>query len=198
MLQDVADFDERAAAQLAVMHAFGLRFKEAVMFRPHVDVVTTAQAGRGENGPAHDYVALHRGTKGGRLRHVPVIKPEQHAALDQARRVARKEDESLSDPCYSLVRAIRHLRYVMERFGITKRALGVTPHGLRHGFAAARYETEAGVPAPVQATERASAEVDAQARLIVSEELGHSRRQITSVYLSSSRALVKQPDDTPR
>ena len=41
----VAEQDENAAASLALMAAFGLRFKEAVMLRPHVDVVTAEQAG---------------------------------------------------------------------------------------------------------------------------------------------------------
>ncbi len=47
-IDDVARYDERAAASLALMRAFGLRFKESVMFRPHVDVVTAAQAGKPE------------------------------------------------------------------------------------------------------------------------------------------------------
>lgn len=186
VILEVADFDERAAAQLAVMAAFGLRFKEAVMFRPHVDVVTAAQAGRVDGNATH-FVALHRGTKGGRFRHVPVITPEQAAALDQARRVVAKEDESLSAPGYTLIRAIRHLRYVMEKFGITKQELGVTPHGLRHGYAAKRYRDEAGVDAPVQSTARAAEACDDRARLMISRELGHSRRQITNAYLGSSR-----------
>ena len=34
-------------------------------------------------------------------------------------------------------------------------------------------------------------ESDERARLVVSRELGHSRKQITSVYLSSSRATIE-------
>lgn len=195
LLDAVATFDERAAAQLAVMNAFGLRFKEAVMLRPHVDIVTAAQAGRSEDEAAH-YVALHRGTKGGRFRHVPVVTAQQVAAVERARRVAAKDDQSLSDPAYTLVRAIRHLRYVMERFGVTKRDLGVTPHGLRHGYAARRYHEEAGVGAPVQVAARADRQRDEDARLVVSRELGHSRKQITSVYLGSSRpATLSEASD---
>lgn len=194
VIQEVADHDERVAAQLAMMRTFGLRAKEAVMFRPHVDVVTAAQAGRDASGAMH-YVVINRGTKGGRLRYVPADSQEQRAALDRGRRVAGKADESLSDPRYTLVQAIRHQRYVMERMDITKRGLGVTAHGLRHGYAAQRYEAESGVPAPVQSSERAPADVDERARLIVSEELGHSRKQITNVYLGSSRT---DPKKSPR
>ena len=190
MIAEVTTFDERAAAQLALMQAFGLRFKEAVMVRPHVDVVTAAQAGRSAN-EAEFFMAIHRGTKGGRFRHVPVVSPEQVAALERAKRVVSKADESLSDPGYTLVRAIRHLRYVMERYGITKRCLGVTPHGLRHGFAARRYEDEVNSDAPALDDVGALRESDERARLVVSRELGHSRKQITSVYLSSSRATIE-------
>lgn len=190
LIAEVASFDERAGAQLALMHAFGLRFKEVVMIRPHVDVVTAAQAGRNAN-EAEFFIAIHRGTKGGRFRHVPVVSPEQVAALERARRVVSRADESLSDSRYTLVRAIRHLRYVMEKFGITKRDLGVTPHGLRHGFATRRYQDEVGADAPAPDDVGALRKSDERARLVVSRELGHSRKQITSVYLNSSRATIE-------
>ena len=38
--------------------------------------------------------------------------------------VAPGENDSLSDPRYQLARAIRHQRYVMELFGLTKARLG--------------------------------------------------------------------------
>ena len=81
--------------------------------------------------------------------------PSQLAAIEHARRVAPGENDSLSDPRYQLARAIRHQRYVMELFGLTKAMLGVTAHGLRHGYAAERYEAEAGVAPPVATNERA-------------------------------------------
>jgi hypothetical protein len=54
-----------AAASLRLMQAFGLRFKESLMLRPHQDVLTAQQAGRPADGPAR-YLDTHRGTKGGR------------------------------------------------------------------------------------------------------------------------------------
>jgi integrase len=62
----------------------------------------------------------------------------------------------------------------------------VTAHGLRHGYAAERYQAETGMAPPVATDERADAAVDFAARRLVSESLGHSRTQITSVYLGSS------------
>lgn len=157
------------------------------MFRPAQDIVTAAQADQSAGSAAH-YLKLRRGTKGGRLRHVPVASPGQLAAIERARRVAPGDHDSLSDPRYQLARALRHQRYVMERFGLTKRMLGVTAHGLRHGYASERYADEAGIAPPLATAERADAAVDRAARLTVSEELGHSRTQITSVYLGSSRS----------
>lgn len=195
----VADFDERVAVQIKLMKEFGLRCKEAVMFRPHQDIVTAAQAGKACGG-AVEYLQLRRGTKGGRLRYVPVVTPGQLAAIEHARRVAPGENDSLSDPRYQLARAIRHQRYVMELFGLTKAMLGVTAHGLRHGYAADRYEAETGVAPPVATNERADATVDLAARRLVSESLGHSRAQITSVYLGSSavvRSKALKPSEPP-
>jgi integrase len=183
----VAEFDERVAVQIKLMKEFGLRCKEAVMFRPHQDIVTATQAGKAAAGAA-EFLQLRRGTKGGRLRYVPAVTPGQLAAIEHARRVAPGENDSLSDPRYQLARAIRHQRYVMELFGLTKAMLGVTAHGLRHGYAAERYRAETGVAPPVATDERADAAVDLAARRQVSESLGHSRGQITSVYLGSSRA----------
>ena len=135
VIDEVARYDERAAAALGLIAEFGLRFKEVVMHRPHADIVTAEQAGKPAGAVSH-YLKLTRGTKGGRLRYVPVDTPERERTIARARQVAQRDDESISDPRYTLVQAIRHLRYVMERFGVTKRNLGVTPHGLRHQYAA--------------------------------------------------------------
>jgi integrase len=131
------------------------------------------------------YVKLTRGTKGGRLRHVPVDTPERVDAVARARRVAQRDGDSISDPRYTLVQAIRHLRYVMERFGVTKRDLGVTPHGLRHQYAADEYRNGTGEAPPVEGGGPLPSQIDQAARLVVSERLGHSRVQIAAAYLGS-------------
>ena len=45
MIRDVEGYDVHAAASLWLMLAFGLRFKESLMLRPHVDVATARAAG---------------------------------------------------------------------------------------------------------------------------------------------------------
>ena len=62
-------------------------------------------------------------------------------------------------------------------------------HGLRHAYAQQRYRELTGWPSPHaggpskrELTEAQQAS-DQQARLTISEELGHVREQITAVYL---------------
>lgn len=184
-IEEVAQYDERAAAAVALMAGFGLRFKEAVMFRPYADCVTAEQAGKSD-GEARLYLKLARGTKGGRLRYVPVDTPDRERAMEAARRCVLREEESISDPRYTLAQAMRHLRYVMELFGITKRDLGVVPHGLRHQFAADQYQMLAGVPPPVEGGPALSSDECTVARRAISEQLGHARLQITNAYLGSA------------
>jgi integrase len=104
----------------------------------------------------------------------------------RARRVAQWDDDSISEPRYTLVQAIRHLRYVMERFGVTKRDLGVTPHGLRHQYAADEFRRETGEAPPVEGGRPVRRDRDQAARLGVSSRLGHSRIEIANAYLGSN------------
>ena len=67
VIREVEAYDVHAAASLKLMHAFQLRFKESVMFRPHSDVVSAAQASKPDDSVAF-YLDTHRGTKGGRER----------------------------------------------------------------------------------------------------------------------------------
>jgi len=85
---------------------------------------------------------------------------------------------------------MRRFKYVCEKFGITKAKLGITIHGLRHQYAAERYEKFAGTPAPVRGGAPVAREVDRAARLQVADELGHSRENVTGAYLGG---ILKQP-----
>ena len=119
-------------------------------------------------------------TKGGRERTVPITTPEQRAVLDDARCLAGAG---------SLIPA--HKTYIQQRHvydGQCKAAGLSNMHGLRHRYAQARYEALTGWRAPaaggpsrqkLSASQRA---LDAKARSLISQELGHNRMQITSVY----------------
>ena len=206
VVRDVESYDVHAAACLWLMLAFGLRFKESLMLRPHADVVTAPQAAnrsaavRENVGGADEYLDTHRGTKGGRRRYIPIDDALCHHALTYARHVAKGSEGSVSDPNLTLVRAMRRLRYVMERFGITKRDLHVVPHGLRHQFAADRYRDATGHPPPVAGGPAVPGAVDVAARRGVSTLLGHGRIQITSAYLGQSlvmRSKASEPSGLP-
>lgn len=188
VIQEVEAYDVHAAASLKLMQAFQLRFKESVMFRPHTDVITAAQAGKPDAGVAF-YLDTHRGTKGGRARLLSINNHLQQEAIDYARRATVGVNESVSDPRLSLQQAIRRLRYVMERFGITHADLGVVPHGLRHQGAADDYECTTGTPPPVAGGSAVDPALDLQARREIAARLGHGRISITNVYLGSRRAM---------
>jgi integrase len=132
------------------------------------------------------YLFTHRGTKGGRKRYVPIDTDARLQAIKLAQDLVIGESDSISDPQLTLVQAIRHLRYVMERFGVTKKALGVVPHGLRHQYAEDEYQHATGSAAPVNGGEAVDREVDMAARQDIAAKLGHGRPQIVNAYLGSS------------
>lgn len=188
VIQEVEAYDVHAAASLKLMQAFQLRFKESVMFRPHTDVITAAQAGKPDAGVAF-YLDTHRGTKGGRDRLFPINTAQHLAAIDYARRVTVGVNESVSDPRLSLQQAMRRLRYVMERFGITRAGLGVVPHGLRHQGAADDYKGVTGTAPPIAGGSAVDPALDLQARREIAARLGHGRISITNAYLGSRRVI---------
>jgi integrase len=192
MIAEVEARDAYAGAALRLMAAFGLRFKEGVMLRPHLDVYTATQAGRPDDEPM-TYLHTHRGTKGGRERFVPIDTPQRRRAVDVARAVARSHEGSVSNPHHNLVRAIRHLRYVIEESGITKAGLKVVPHGLRHQYAADEYQAATGHAPPVEGGVVVDRELDHLARRGVSNKLGHNREQIVKAYLGQSGSAAPPP-----
>lgn len=157
------------------------------MLRPHADVVSAAQAGKPGDVVAH-YLDTHRGSKGGRARMFAIDNAMRQGAIDYARCVVVGVNESVGDPSLSLQQAMRRLRYVMERFGVTRAGLGVVPHGLRHQGAADDYRAMTGELPPVAGGGAVERELDAQARHCIAERLGHGRRQIVNAYLGSRSA----------
>jgi integrase len=193
-LAEIRAYDARAACWLLLYLVFGARLKEIVMLRPHLaevdgQMLLTADF-RARN--CETYLELKRGTKGGRVRWVPIDTPEKRAALEDAKHFVRSETGHLGDPTKSLAQNIRRFKYVCEKFGITKTQLGVTVHGLRHQYAAERYEKFSGTPAPVRGGELVAREIDREARLRVADELGHSRENITGAYLGSSVVMRRK------
>lgn len=169
-IEQVQAVDARVALQLELERVFGLRANEAWQLRPHIS----------DKGA---YLAVTLGTKGGRARTTPVDTAEKRELLDRAKRFAASRTASTSDPAKTLAQIKNHYYWVMETCGITKRASGVTSHGLRHEYVNDRYEEETGVASPVRGGSRVDRDADRAARLVIAEEVGHSREDVTTHYL---------------
>lgn len=98
----------------------------------------------------------------------------------------RSRNGSLADPALTLKQAMTRYYVVMRAAGITRKALGVTSHGLRKGFANAIYLELTGVRSPVQGGPPINRVVDRDARLRLVEHLGHARESVGAAYLGRS------------
>lgn len=170
--------DERLGLFLALMYFFGLRVKEALEFRPLNSMI--------ENGIA---LEIHEGTKGGRLRHVPLNTPEQLAVFQWACAIAEKSPNGrLRWPDMTWRQAQNHFYYLVRvRLNISRKETGVTMHGLRHGYAQWKYRQLTGLPTPVEGGAIGSIDRSTHqtASISVSRALGHSRTAVTSSYYGS-------------
>ena len=161
--------DEHVRMSLELQQAFGLRREEAMKFQPSF-------ADRG------DHLVLKASwTKGGRERTIPVRTEAQRDVLNRARRLAGLG---------SLIPSNRDYRQQMRIYeGNTLRAGLSQMHGLRHAYAQNRYEELTGWKAPAaggsetKVLTKEQRELDREARLIISRELGHEREQVTAAYL---------------
>ena len=197
VVEKVEAIDPRVAAQLALQLAFGLRRKEAVMFMPHIAVVPAESVPTSQHASERYavFLSVRRGTKGGRLRFVAIRNDEQRSALDLALQFAPRPSSHLGHPGLSLKQSLKRFDNVMQKVGLTKRQLGVTAHGLRHQFAHEFHIELTGVQAPVRGGDVcADPETLKAALLEIARQLGHSRPQITNVYLGSpARSLHLVP-----
>ena len=182
VIAKIAEYDIHAAAQLDIQSAFGLRVKESVMFHPHEAVVPSSVTGI-ENPVAAFYIQVARGTKGGRMRHVALDSEIKQAAIERARNLARSPGSHIGYPDHTLKQSMRRFYYVLEKFGITRKQLGVTAHGLRHQYANDQFEALTGVAPPLRGGHAINTEDDSDARLAIAADLGHARPSISSAYL---------------
>ncbi|EEO8364883.1 integrase domain-containing protein [Salmonella enterica] len=155
---------------LRLQEAFGLRREESMKFR-----VSWALKGLSPDNACA--ISLKSSwTKGGRPRSIPVLTPEQRQLTGSG---------SLIPPDRSYR---EHLR-VFER-ETADIGTGHT-HGLRHAYAQRRYEELTRRKPPVlggrsrRTMRREERRTDDKTRRQISEELGHSRISITSIYLGT-------------
>lgn len=179
MIGLVEQYDAKVGLQARLMKAFGLRKKEAVMFRPL----------KADLGLA---IRVRDGTKGGRERVVPIETDEQRQVLSLAKARVTHVNQHIGHSDMNLEQAIRRVNYVFEKFGLTKRGLGVTAHGLRHQHLNDLYESITGVASPVRGgsiTRDIDSHAHDVARARVSQEAGHNRLNISDAYIGARPAL---------
>lgn len=154
---------------LELQRHFGLRREESLKIKPWM-------ADQG------DKLSLQGSwCKGGRPREIPICTEEQRYWLNQAKQLVSRYDQSLIPAGQSY---IRH-RYAYDK---QLQKIGIRSHGLRHAYAQQRYKELTGWDAPIvggplcEELNDEQRQKDVMARMILTEELGHSRIQITRVY----------------
>ena len=156
---------------LQLQRVFGLRREESIKIKPHM-------ADKGDK-----LELLSSWCKGGRGRIVPIRTEEQRFWLEQAKNIAGKFGNSLIPENKNYKKQKNVYDKQVTRAGLRNL------HGLRHAYAQQRYKELTGWNAPKNGgpkskeLTRDQKQIDRQARLILSEELGHSREQITVNYL---------------
>ena len=163
--------DQHVRMSLELQQVFGFRREEAIKFMP-------SYADQG------DHLTLKPSwTKGGKARTLPIRTPEQREVLDRVHKLAGKG--SLIPSSRNYVQQVRIYEGHTLRAGLSKM------HGLRHAYAQQRYEkltgrksAAAGGP-PSKSLTREQRDQDHHARLLISRELGHERRQVISIYLGT-------------
>lgn len=161
--------DPYVRLSLELQRAFGLRREEAIKFKP-------SYADKG------DRIQLKASwAKGGRPREIPIRNEHQREILNKAHNLV--QSRSLIPPDKRYIDQLRTYERHTTRTGMDRN------HGLRHAYAQERYLELTGYLAPAVGGPNSKEltpeqrELDHQARLQISQELGHGREEITAVYL---------------
>jgi integrase len=183
-IREITAFDVHVGRQLELCIRFALRPKEARHFRPHGTIIPREQTMPRDAAPfpeCQEFVRIRHGTKGGRPRDVPLQTAEQRELL--ARLAAEVAPGTfVGQPGHTNLQSQSRFYYVIRKFGISKKDLGVVAHGLRHQNVNDGYEGECGAASPVRGgTSRPAGDHLARQRAAI--RLGHSRVRVTVNYL---------------
>ena len=161
--------EEHIRVSLELQRAFGLRREECLKFMPHL-------ADKGDR-----LVLKASWCKGGRKREIPIRTEQQREVLNEAHRLVGRGSMIPRDRNY--VEQVKLYERQTAAAGLHKL------HGLRHAYVQERYleltgwaATAAGGKSSAKLTPEEKA-LDREARMTISRELGHSRGQISALYL---------------
>ena len=174
---DLSKIDENIAQSLRLQDSFGLRREESMKFQPEFAL-------DGQWIDNAKYIVLKpTWTKGKRGRTIPISNENQRKELRKAYALAQKNGGSLIPKEKSYKTHLASFERVTSALGV-----GQT-HGLRHGYAQTRYRELMGFDCPAVGGPRSltADEIakDKEIRMLISEELGHGRIGVTSIYLGS-------------
>ncbi len=164
--------DPHIRDSLRFQAAFGARREEALK-------VIIAQADKG------DHLAMQGSwCKNGRPRDIPITTAQQRALLNELK--SRYGNNSLIPPDRSYKQQMTKYKNTVPKSDLSEKA-----HGIRHKYIQDRYKALTGNDCPACGGKRQrdmtkeERAVDREVRLQIAEETGHSREQITSIYLGS-------------
>ncbi len=174
---DLSKIDENIAQSLRLQDAFGLRREESMKFQPEFAL-------DGQWIDNAKYIVLKpTWTKGKRGRTIPISNENQRKELRKAYALAQKNGGSLIPKEKSYKTHVASFERVTSALGV-----GQT-HGLRHGYAQTRYRELMGFDCPAVGGSRSltadEMAKDKEIRMLISQELGHGRIGVTSIYLGS-------------
>lgn len=168
--QDTRDLPKYIKDSLRLQDAFGLRREESAKLVPNIAFSAKDKL----------YI-VDSWAKGGRSRSIDIITDEQRDLVDHLK--ATYGNNSLIPESMNYARYLSHRETHLKKSDIRR------THGLRHNYAQQRYRQLTGNKPPrmggpkyaeLSAKEQS---IDVATRLKISEELGHSRLDITKVYL---------------
>ena len=172
----------RISALLGLQRAFGLRFKESALLDAKAALKEAHEKG---------FISVNSGTKGGRKRTVP-CRADGFTALEQASAI--QDGRSMVPEIMASYYKFREECYAVASEQDFKF------HSERHAYAQERYREITNAPSPIESgwprkerfkhlaeylniSETEAREIDKEARMIISTELGHSRIEISNAYL---------------
>lgn len=180
MIETIRKEDPKVGAALWLYYGFGLRFKEAVMMNVFKSV-------------DGNVLTVVHGTKGGRIRSVPIEYDWQWGILEIVKGVVDQQTGKLAQRGKTVLQSERRIRTLLEKHKLTMAQLGVTAHGLRHQYMQERFKEMTGVDAPVKGGDISvldKKEFDAVTGKLM-ERAGHSRLTIGASYYGSRRMKKK-------